>query len=186
VQLSNINMSDSVHYVNMFLGLGVILLQIFSVITLLLLVCGFKKNKYLAFIKNNFLTIGFLVSISAVLVSLYYSEYLHYAPCLHCWIDRIFIFPQVIIFAIALWKKDRGALLYSFALTLLGLINSLYHIYIYYFGEGVAPCDASGVSCVQRLVSEFGGYISIPTMAFSGFFALLVLCLIAYFYEKEV
>ncbi len=178
-------MPDYIHYFNLFIGLGVIVLQILSVGTLALLFLGPKESKFLGFIKNNFLWIGFIISLSAVLVSETYSEIIGWAPCVHCWIDRIFIFPQAVIFGIALIRKEKNILWYSVGLTLFGLINSIYHLYIYYFSEGTAPCDSSGVSCVQRLVSEFGGYISIPMNALSGFVALLVLALVVIFYKKD-
>jgi hypothetical protein len=63
---------------------------------------------------------------------------------------------------------------------------SLYQNFFYYFGENSAlPCDATGVSCYQRLVSEFGGYISIPMLALTGFFSLLTILIVAHFYMKE-
>lgn len=176
--------ADTIHYFNLLVGLGVITLQIFSVVALVLLFTT-KENRFLDFIKKHFLLIGFLISFSALAVSEVYSEIIGWVPCLRCWIDRIFIFPQAIIFAIAMWKKDRTVWLYSLGLTLFGLANAVYHLYIYYFNEGLEPCDASGVSCVQRLVSEFGGYISIPMNALSGFVALLVLVIIVRFYKKD-
>jgi hypothetical protein len=67
-----------------------------------------------------------------------------------------------------------------------GFLISLYHNFFYYFGETSSlPCDASGVSCYQRLVSEFGGYISIPMLALTSFFALVAIVLVAHFYKKE-
>jgi disulfide bond formation protein DsbB len=169
----------------MLLGAGAIFLQLCSVVALGMLIFGSKTNKYLAFIKNNFLEIGFLISFSAFLTSLFYSEIVHYVPCFLCWYDRVFIFPQAVIFAVALYRKEKNALYYALPLTILGLINSLYHIYIYNFGEGGGPCDASGISCVQKLVNEFGGYISIPMLALTGFFALFVLLMVAHFYKNE-
>lgn len=177
---------ESAHYINMFLGLGGIILQILALLALGILAFRPKENAYLSFIKRHFLGIGFFISFSAVLTSLLYSEVLNYVPCFFCWMDRIFIFPQAIIFLVAVRRKDRNAFFYSLILTLFGLINALYHAFIYYFGEGDTPCDASGVSCVQRLVNEYGGYISIPTLALTGFFALLVLLLVEHFYQREV
>jgi disulfide bond formation protein DsbB len=176
---------DTLHYINMLLGLGAILLQILSVAALGFLLLGPKENIFLDFIKKYFLPIGFLITFSAVLVSLFYSEILHYLPCFHCWVSRIFIFSQAFIFGVAWLRKDRNVLFYSLPLTLCGLADSLYLNYLYYFSESTAPCDASGVSCVQRLVSELGGYISIPMMALSGFFALLTLLAVAHFYKKD-
>jgi disulfide bond formation protein DsbB len=176
---------ETVHYVNMLLGLGVIALQVLCVLAIVLLLFRPKENKYLSLIKDNFLSIGFLISLFAVLSSLFFSKIMHWVPCVYCWWDRVWIFPQAVIFGAALFKKQKNILLSAFILSLFGLINSVGHLYLYYYGESNAPCDASGVSCVQRLVNEFGGYISIPTMAFSGFFALLTLCAVVYFYKKE-
>ncbi len=177
---------ETVHYINMFLGAGAILLQFLSVIALLFLVFRVKENPYLNFIKDNFLALGFFISFSAVITSFFYSDILNYVPCIYCWWDRVLIFPQAVIFGIAWFKRDGNAFLYSFVLTLLGLAKSIQHLNLYYYGEGDAPCDASGVSCVQRLVSEYGGYISIPMLAFTGFFAILTILLVAYFYKKPV
>ena len=56
---------------------------------------------------------------------------------------------------------------------------------MYYFADtGNLPCDASGVSCYQHLVSEFGGYISIPMLALTSFLALVTIVLVAHFYNK--
>jgi len=177
---------ESVHYFNMFLGAGTILLQILSVSALLLLFFGSKENKYLSFIKDNFIQIGFFISFSAILVSTFYSEVLNYAPCFHCWVQRIFIFPQAFLFAVAWMRKEMNVFWYSLPLTLVGLSDAIFLNYTYYFNPDSAPCDASGVSCVQRLVSEFGGYISIPVLSLSGFVALLVLLLVVRFYKKGI
>jgi disulfide bond formation protein DsbB len=75
---------------------------------------------------------------------------------------------------------------YVLPILSVGFLISIYHNFEYYFGEtGTAPCDASGVSCYQRLVSEFGGYISIPMLALTAFFAIFTVVLVAHFYKKE-
>ncbi len=90
------------------------------------------------------------------------------------------------MFAVALWDKDRKVLRYAFPLILIGFCISVYHNLGYYFGENSGlPCDSSGVSCYQHLVSEFGGYISIPMLSLTGFFALLTLVLIVHFRQKQ-
>lgn len=67
----------------------------------------------------------------------------------------------------------------------LGFVISMYQNFFYYFAAGSAlPCDASGVSCYQRLISEFGGYISIPMLALTSFVAILTVVLVAHFYKK--
>lgn len=177
---------ENVHYLNMFLGTGAILLQIISVATLLILFFGSKQNKYLDFVKRNFLSIGFLLALSASFFSLIYSEIVNFLPCYLCWYQRIFMFPLVFIFGVAAYSRDRNIIRYALPITCVGLAISLYQNFFYYFGDGAAiPCDASGVSCYQHLISEFGGYISIPMLSMTSFAAILVLVAVAHFYQKE-
>jgi len=178
-------MGDFVHYFNISLGIGTIVLQIISVFTLFLLFFVSKENRYLSFIKKNFIILAFFLSFFSVLFSLFYSEILNYAPCFHCWIQRIFLFPQMFLFGIAWFRKDKNVFWYSIFLLLVGMLDALYLNYIYYFNPNSAPCDASGVSCVKRLVSEFGGYISIPMFSFTIFFVLMTVLLVVYFYKKD-
>lgn len=175
---------ENVHYFNMLVGLGAIGLQVFSLVTIILLIFT-KENKFLAFVKSKFIEIGFLISFSGVLISSFYSEVVGYLPCFHCWIQRIFMFPQALIFGVAWLRKDRNVLWYSLPLTILGLLDAIYLINIYYFNISSEPCDASGISCTLHYVSEFGNYISIPTISISGFVAMLTLLLVAHFYKKE-
>ncbi len=173
--------------INIFFGTGAIILQIFSVAALIILFFGNKKAKFLSYIDKHFLIFGFLVSLSAILVSLFYSEIIGWPPCHLCWLQRIFIFPLAFMFAVALWDKDKKVLRYALPLVIIGFCISVYHNLGYYFGESsTLPCDSSGVSCYQRLVEAFGGYISIPMLALSGFFALLVLCLVVHFRSRDI
>jgi disulfide bond formation protein DsbB len=96
------------------------------------------------------------------------------------------MFPTLFLFATALWDKDRNVIRYASSLLFAGFLVSAYQNFFYYFGQSDLPCDASGVSCYQHLVSEFGGYISIPMLALTAFFALLVLLAVAHFYPKKI
>ena len=183
----NRNMNyTAVHYLNLFLGSGAILLIVFSVIALFLLFIGPKKNSYLAFIDKHYLTLGFIVSLSASLFSLVYSEIIGFAPCYLCWYQRVFTMPLPFIFGVAIWTKDRKIVKYVLPLLSVGFIVSVYQNFNYYFVDtGTLPCDASGVSCYQLLIQEFGGYIQIPTLALSTFLALITVVLVAHFYIDE-
>lgn len=177
---------ETVHYLNVFLGFGAIMLQILSVVALFLLFIGPKKNAYLAFIDKHYLNLVFIISLMSALFSFVYSEIVGFLPCHLCWYQRIFMFPGIFISAAAIWSKDRKIVKYLLPMFSVGFIVSVYQNFFYYFSESSnIPCDASGVSCYQRLVSEFGGYISIPMLALSGFLALLTLVLVAHFYNKE-
>ena len=163
---------DTIHYLNVVLGFGAIILQIISVVSLFVLFFGPKKNKFFNFIEKHFLVLGFLIAFFASLFSLVYSEVIKFPPCELCWFQRVFLFPQVFIFGVALWNnfrhqlsESKNVIRYSILLLLVGFIVSVYQNFVYYFGEkGSTPCDATGVSCYQHLVSEFGGYISIPML----------------------
>lgn len=179
-------MSNEVHYLNMFLGGGAIILQILSVSALFLLFLGPKNNRFLGFIDKHYLTLGFILSIVPALFSLVYSEIIGFLPCYLCWYQRVFLFPVVFIFAVAVWTKDRKIVKYVLPLLSVGFIFAVYQNFGYYFGGGSSlPCDASGVSCYQRLVSEFGGYISIPMLSLTTFLSLITIVLVAHFYKKE-
>jgi len=151
-----------------------------------LLFLGPKKNKFLAFIDKHYLTLGFIITLLSALFSLVYSEIIGFVPCYLCWYQRVFMFPLVFIFGAAIWSKDRKVVKYTLPMLTVGFVFSVYQNFFYYFGESsTLPCDASGVSCYQRLISEFGGYISFPMLALSGYLALITIVLVAHFYKAE-
>ncbi|MBI3306147.1 disulfide bond formation protein B [Candidatus Nomurabacteria bacterium] len=181
--------ATSIHYLNVILGAGTIALQVLSVIAIIFLFFRSKilsRNFYLDFIDKHFLTLSFFISLIASVFPLVYSEIINFLPCSLCWWQRVFMFPALIIYAIALWDRDRKVIRYVAPLLSLGFLISAYQNFFYYFGNvSNLPCDASGVSCYQQLVSEFGGYISIPMMALTAFFALLTLIAVAHFYPRR-
>lgn len=170
----------------MILGVGAIFLQVFSVATLFILFFGPKENKFLDYVNKHFLVLSFFLSLMASVFPLVYSEVVGFLPCYLCWWQRIFMFPLVLFFGIAFWNKDRKIIQYVLPMVFVGFLISIYQNFYYYFGETSSlPCDASGVSCYQRLVSVFGGYISIPMLALTVFLSLLALLAVAHFYKKE-
>jgi len=178
-------MPTYIHYLNLTLGIFSIILQFLSLLALIFLFFGPKENKFLAFIKEHFLIIGFVISFFTVAFSLFYSEIIGFLPCKLCWFQRIFLFSQVVLFGMAYLKKDRKVAHYSFPLLAAGFFVAIYQNFIYYFQASTASCDASGVSCVQRLVDEFGGYISFPMFSLITFIALMTVLVVARFYKKQ-
>lgn len=137
---------------------------------LLLIVLVGRRERIINFVGAHALGCSFLVALIATLGSLFYSEIAGYEPCKLCWFQRIFMYPQVVLLGIALWKKDPGVTRYLLALSIIGGAIAGYH---YLLQIGVAPelpCSAVGysVSCSQRFVLQFG-YITIPLMAFTAF-----------------
>ncbi|MEK9153992.1 MAG: disulfide bond formation protein B [Patescibacteria group bacterium] len=164
---------------NYLLALGTLVLQIaaISFFVVLILRKKFPQLEYLAaWIGSRSLWIAFILSLGASAMTLYYSEILGIEPCPLCWWQRIFLYSQVVIFVIALCKRDFSVAVYSMALSIIGAAFALYHHALQVLPAGALPCPAAGASCAQRFVFEFG-YITFPMMALSLFAFLIVLML---------
>lgn len=123
------------------------------------------------------LWLAFLLTLGATALTLYYSEVLGFAPCGWCWVQRVFLWPQVLLFAVALYKQERAVADFSIAFSILGGIAALYQHYLQMGGGALIPCPASGAGdCAQRILFEFG-YITFPLMAATLFAFLIVLML---------
>lgn len=138
------------------------------------------KNKFaIRMLAKHAVWLAFVVSLSATLLSLYYSEIAHFAPCKLCWYQRIFLFPQPILFGIAIWKK-LPIVTYSLALSVIGALIAAYHTALQFDIAPSLPCTKEAVSCTQRFILEYG-YITIPTMSLTAFLLLIILMLFARF-----
>ncbi|MBI2484058.1 disulfide bond formation protein B [Candidatus Uhrbacteria bacterium] len=122
-----------------------------------------------------------LVAIIAMLGSLFYSEIAGYEPCKLCWYQRIFMYPQVFLMALAIaWRTEAIAR----ACGILSGIGALIAGYHYLLQVGVVrgvECGAIGYSaaCSQRFVMNYG-YITIPLMALSAFLLIMILAILRY------
>jgi disulfide bond formation protein DsbB len=131
-------------------------------------------RKMLGWFGRNGLLLMLIVSLTAMLGSLFFSEIAGWNPCKYCWIQRIFLYPQVVLLLVALWKKDRSVARYILALSIIGALYAAYHYYIQLYDivasptNPATPCDASGESCVKTPFMWFG-YITIPMMALTAF-----------------
>ncbi|MCR4325914.1 MAG: disulfide bond formation protein B [Patescibacteria group bacterium] len=118
---------------------------------------------------------GLILTFGGLSLSLFYSEVLGFAPCALCWVMRVFMYPQVVLFAVALWKRDRAIADYSIALSVFGLAVGLYQHYLQMGGTSVLPCPATpeAADCAQRFLFEFG-YITFPLMGATLFTTLII------------
>ena len=157
-----------VEIINKILSLGTIFLQ--AVILLLIFNLIFLKkhnNKILLFFKDYTFYLGFLAALGAVFLSLFYSEIVGFPACELCWIQRIFLYPQLILFGMELYKKDRSIVDFSIAFAIFGSIVSIYHIFVESgIATGIACADPTSgeISCAIRYIYEFG-YVTMPIMA---------------------
>ena len=120
------------------------------------------------------LWIALAVTSGASAIALVHEHLYGLPPCPLCWWQRIFIFPQIVLFVVALYKGDTRIADYSIALSVIGLGIALYHHALQMFPAGFLPCPAEGVSCAQIFFLEFG-YITYPMMAVTLFAFLIVL-----------
>jgi disulfide bond formation protein DsbB len=167
--------------INWFLSLGTIAMQVVA-IALLVAYLFRDKHAVLASVTNQVGEWGmwatFILAIAGTALTLFYSEIVGYVPCGLCWLVRVFLYPQVILLGMALWKKDRTMADYSLGLSIPGALVALYTHYIQMGGAKVLPCPASGVSdCAKRLVFEFG-YITMPMMGLTLLGLMVVIMLI--------
>ncbi len=170
-----------VEIINKILSVGTIFLQIAIVLLFInLLFFRSNRNNFLLFFKKYTFILGFLAALGAFLLSLFYSNVVGFPPCELCWIQRIFLYPQLILFSMELYKRDRSIIDFSIVFAIFGSLVSLYHIYIENGGSSSLGCaisssSATQVSCATRYIYEFG-YITMPTMALTlSLFIIIIL-----------
>lgn len=164
-------MSPLAETANIIFSLGAIVVTVTTIALIVFLIVAPRSGLVKIFGKSAHV-FALLTSIGAIVSSLFYSEILGYAPCVLCWVQRILIYPQVILFLLIF--KFRRALLWniSFAMSLTGLLVAIYHYYIESGGSELFECSAFGASCTARYVYEFG-FVTIPFMSLA-LFAFLV------------
>ncbi len=150
-----------------------------GVLILLFVDSRFRKLVYV-FVNKYVLNLIFFTSLTATLGSLIYSNVIGFPPCELCWIQRIFMYPQVIISFMAILKKDKDIVNYLLPLSILGGIVALYHSLTHFgLGDGLVGCTSALGDCGKLYVFEYG-YITIPLMAFTIFAYLIGISVIYY------
>ncbi len=135
------------------------------------------RNRVYTFVYTHIMQIIFAISGVALLGSLAYSNIVGFPPCELCWIQRIFIYPQVLLAFIAMLRKEK-IVVYLLPMSVIGAVVALYHSYIQWGGGiSIAPCVAVGGECSKVFVSEFG-YITIPFMSLAVFAYLIAVSVI--------
>ena len=170
---------------NGLLPYGVLALEVAALVLLLGLLLA-RHSIWIAWVGANAIVIAFLVTLGATLGSLFYSNIMGYEPCLLCWWQRIFMYPRVIILAVALWIKrshrykqndrENEVLFYTLPLSIIGGLIAIYQILLPYLASAGINCGTTGVSCTKLYVLAFG-YITIPVMSLSVFVTLILLAI---------
>ncbi len=161
-----------------------VLAQVFTAVLLAFLlkdVFTRSNGKVCQWISRHGLLLMFIVALTATCGSLFFSEIAGWTPCKDCWLQRIVMYPQVVLLGIALWKRDTKIAPYILALCLIGIVLSTSH-YIEQVQAALQPvpkengvnallkpCDSSGISCASTQIHFTFGYITIPMMALTAF-----------------
>lgn len=173
-------MSPLAQNVTNILSFVIVLADIFAVILFLILVTPLKNKgngkRVAEFFGENALLFSFLVAAGSVAGSLFYSEIAQLQPCLLCWWQRVFLYPQAILLLVAIIAKKDDVRKYCLSLSGVGALISIYHTYLQFGGNDLIPCDASGVSCQHVYFVQYG-YVTIPTMALTAFVLIILFLL---------
>lgn len=138
------------------------------------------KSTVLGLVNKYILNLIFVLSLSAMVGSLVYSNIAGFPPCELCWIQRIFMYPQTLLSFLAIIWKDKGIVSYLFPMTILGGLVAFYQsLSNWGFGGSILPCTSVGGACSKVYVITYG-YITIPFMALSVFVYLAVITLLYY------
>lgn len=118
--------------------------------------------------------LAFVIALTAMSGSLYFSEVAHLVPCTLCWYQRIAMYPLAPILGIAAVRRDLGVRIYAWVLAGSGAVISIYHYMIQWVPDLDATACAVDNPCTAVFVREFG-FVSIPFMALAGFLAISAL-----------
>jgi disulfide bond formation protein DsbB len=134
-----------------------------------------EQNGLKLFIHRYSILLSWIVALIALSGSLFFSEIMLFEPCKLCWIQRICMYPLVLILGIASYRNDRSIIPYALPLSLIGGCFSAYH----YMEERipflakVLPCRV-GIPC-NIPYFEWWGFITIPFMALVAFILITII-----------
>ena len=157
-----------------------------TVVVAMIVHVGTRARLY-NFVHKYILELIFWSVLSAVVGSLVYSQIIGYPPCELCWIQRICLYPQLIIVYMAMRRKDKTIIDYLVPLSVIGAVVALYQSFIQWgfdFGSAVG-CANLGGECAKVFFKEYS-YITIPFMSFTIFIYIITLKFIYYHKNRSL
>ncbi len=141
------------------------------------------------FIGKHALRLGFLLAFAATFGSITYSQVVGYPACILCWMQRIFMYPEVALFGLALWRNDRKVLPYTLMLAVIGGVIALYNwakdmLALYTDISLACPVVPGLPTCDRIYVDEFG-YITIAMLSLNAFVLIAIICYTALRLDKK-
>jgi disulfide bond formation protein DsbB len=129
---------------------------------------------------------AFVVAAIATGGSLFFSQIANFPPCELCWFQRICMYPLSILTLEMAWRNDNRAARYLFPLPIVGACVSIYHLLIEnsVIKEPNQCLQSAPGGCAVKWINEFG-YMTIPTLALTGFLLLIGFLVLATTGEAE-
>ncbi|WP_193568323.1 disulfide oxidoreductase [Gracilibacillus saliphilus] len=125
--------------------------------------------------KEILLFISWAASLMATMGSLFYSEIMKFIPCELCWYQRILMYPLVVIYGYAVYKKDIRYAFPGVILSGIGILVSSYHYLIQKVPGLQEAGDGCGIiPCTTTYVNYFG-FASIPFQALIAFLVIFAI-----------
>jgi len=117
---------------------------------------------------------GFVVAAIATGGSLFFSEIRGFIPCELCWFQRICMYPLSYLLLLFAWRGENRLARYLIVFPVFGAGVSIYHILIERGAIHEPPACVIGgaIGCSTIWTNEFG-YMTIPTLALTGFLLLI-------------
>ena len=129
---------------------------------------------------------AFVVAAIATGGSLFFSQIANFPPCELCWFQRVCMYPLSILTLLMALAGDNRAARYLIPLPVVGAGVSIYHLLI---ENGVIKepnqcLQSAPGGCAVKWINEFG-YMTIPTLALTGFLLLIGFLVLATTGESE-
>lgn len=117
----------------------------------------------------TYLFIAWATALAATLAALFIGEVMGQAPCNLCWFQRAFMFPLVIVLAIASYRSDYAVAIYAIPLAGAGWLLAGFHSLLYagIIPEAIKPCG-KGPSCSSADMTIFGT-VPLPVLSLAAF-----------------
>jgi len=133
-----------------------------------------KANSFLSEVQKIALPLAAMITTTAMVGSLYFSEIVNYKPCRLCWFQRSAMYPLAILLVAANFKKFKFTKIVAVVLALVGGSVSTYHWFLERFPDlDAGVCDAK-LPCSVVWFENFG-FVTLSFMAFTAFFTTVVL-----------
>jgi len=165
-------MASNLQSISHIMALLVVAGQVAIGVTLILWWSG-SSQPLLRFLSRKAVLLGFIVSLSGLAGSFFYSEIAGFAPCVLCWVQRIALGMLCLLYGVRFFADKAALRIFSLVLCWAGFAVAAYNSYLQFGGSEIIPCPAFGPSCAVRYVFEYG-YVTIPLMSLTIFAFLLV------------